>query len=275
MTDPASAVRVRKPARPLGEYSGYIFDLDGTIYLGNTLLPGAAELVRALRSAGRKLLFLSNNPTRTREEYRAKLSRLGVEAGLENILTSGYVMAEYLKAEARGAAVFAVGEPPLRAELKAAGLRLTENPAQIEYVVAAFDRTFDYHKLNVAFQAIRRGARFVATNPDRTCPVPGGEIPDCAAVIGAIEGATGQKVEVVVGKPSPIMVSTALSVLQLPAEECVIFGDRLETDIQMGTDGGISTALVLTGITSREQLERSELQPDYVLEGMQEVLSQL
>lgn len=266
---------VQGPNRSIGEYSGYIFDLDGTIYLGDTLLSGAAELVRALKTRGHSLLFLSNNPTRTREEYRAKLNRLGIEAGLENILTSSYVMAEYLKAEAPGAAVFPVGEPPLRAELQAAGLRLTEDPSKIEYVVAAFDRTFDYHKLNVAFQAIRRGARFVATNPDRTCPVPGGEIPDCGAVIGALEGATGRKVEVVAGKPSPLMVRTALSLLRLPPKDCIIFGDRLETDIQMGRDAGIATALVLTGITRREQLEQSGLRPDYVLEDMQEVLGQL
>jgi len=136
--------------------------------------------------------------------------------------------------------------------------------------VAAFDRTFDYAKLNHALQAIRRGAGFVATNPDRTCPVDEGEIreiPDCAGMIGAIEGVTGKRVEVIVGKPSPLMVEAALARLGLPAAECLLAGDRLETDIVMGKQAGLGgTALVLSGVSTREMLATAPVRPGYVLE---------
>jgi HAD superfamily hydrolase (TIGR01450 family) len=145
------------------------------------------------------------------------------------------------------------------------GFRLTEDPHEIEYVVAAFDRTFDYRKLNIGFQAIRKGAHFIATNPDRTCPVEGGELPDCAGIIAALEATTLKKVEVIVGKPSPITVQVALEVMGLGAAECILIGDRLETDIRMGLEAGMKTALVMTGVTDAKTLEASPVRPDYVL----------
>jgi NagD protein len=169
-----------------------------------------------------------------------------------------------------GATVFAIGERPLLEEL-AASFRLSEDPDEIEVVVASFDRTFDYHKLNIGFQALRRGARFWATNADATCPVAGGEIPDAGAVIGALEGCSKRKVEVVVGKPSPIIVEVALERLGLPASECLMVGDRVETDTLMGHRAGMITALVLTGVTRRADLAHAPAQPDYVLESIAEV----
>jgi ribonucleotide monophosphatase NagD (HAD superfamily) len=157
-------------------------------------------------------------------------------------------------------------------ELRDAGFRLTEEPGEIEFVVASFDRTFEYRKLQLAFGAIRAGARFVATNADRYCPVPGGGLPDAAAVIGAIEGCTGKQVEVVVGKPSPITVRAILERLRLPASECIVVGDRLETDVRMGQEAGMATAVVLTGVTTPELLAASDIRPDYVLHGLDELL---
>nr|HID13437.1 HAD family hydrolase [Anaerolineae bacterium] len=142
----------------------------------------------------------------------------------------------------------------------------------VGFVVASFDRTFDYRKLQIAFDAIRAGARLIATNADRYCPTPTGGLPDAAAVIGAIEGCTGKRVEGVVGKPSPITARAILAHLQLPASECIIVGDRLETDIRMGQEAGMATAVVLTGVTTPESLAASDIQPDYVLRGLDELL---
>jgi HAD superfamily hydrolase (TIGR01450 family) len=144
-------------------------------------------------------------------------------------------MTNHLRKIAPQARIFVVGEAPFVEELRKAGFKITDEPKEIEYVVVAFDRTFDYGKLNIAFQAIKLGAHFVATNPDRTCPVEGGEIPDCAGMIAAIEAVTGKKVEVVVGKPSPLIIQAALEVMGLKPGDCVLIGDRLETDIKMGT----------------------------------------
>jgi NagD protein len=162
--------------------------------------------------------------------------------------------------------VFAIGEEPLLDDLRDAGFQFSEHAGEIDIVVASFDRTFAYRKLQIAFDAIRTGARLVATNPDRYCPVPGGGEPDCAAIIAAIEACTGTRCEVVVGKPSPIMVATVMDLLQLPAAQCIMVGDRLETDIQMGIDAGMATCLVLTGDATRATLAASGLTPTLVLD---------
>ena len=249
-------------------FKGFLFDLDGTIYLGERLIPCAERVVRLLREAGRKVVFLSNKPLYTREDYAAKLTRLGIPAKPSDVINSTFVLIRYLEQTAPGAKVFVVGELPFVAEMARAGFHLTENPDEIEYVIAAFDRTFDYRKYNIAFQAIRKGARFFATNPDRTCPVEGGELPDCAGVIAALEAVTLRKVEVIVGKPSPITVRIALEVMGLEAAECLLVGDRLETDIRMGVESGMKAALVMTCVTDRKTLDTSPLRPDYILQSI-------
>lgn len=256
-------------------HQAYLFDLDGTIYLGDTLLPGAAETIAALRAAGRRTIFLSNNPTKTRQQYVAKLGRLGIPTPLEDVVNSSSVMVQWLLRTAPAARLFVVGETPLQEELRAAGFQLTEEAGAIDFVVASFDRTFTYHKLQVAFDAVRAGARLVATNPDRYCPVPGGGEPDCAAIIAAIEACTGAKCDPVVGKPSPIMVQTISDLLGLPPSACLMVGDRLETDISMGVAAGMATALVLTGDANRERLAASGLTPTYVLERIDGLLADL
>jgi arabinose operon protein AraL len=254
-------------------HRGFIFDLDGTVYLGERLLPGAARAIAALRQAGRRLCFLSNKPTASRDDYAAKLTRLGVPATVDQVVNSSYVLARWLAREAPGARCFVIGEPPLVAELESAGLKPVEGP-EADYVVVAFDRTFDYRKLDIALQAVKRyGARPVGTNPDRTCPVEDGEIPDAAGMIGAVEGVTGRKVEPIVGKPSPITVEVALERLGLPAADSAIVGDRLETDIAMGKAAGMATILVLTGITRPGDPAIARWQPDHVLHSLEELLA--
>ena len=247
---------------------GYLLDLDGTIYRGDRLIPGAAESVAVLRDRGRRIVFLTNKPLYSRGDYAKKLSNLGIETSEDDVINSSYVLARYLADRAPGSKVYAIGEPPLLAELESAGLLLCDDLDRIEYVIAAFDRTFDYEKLNIGFQAIRRGAHFVATNPDRTCPVDGGEIPDAAGVIAALEATTGKKVEVVAGKPSPEMVSVALDRLGVRRDECAMVGDRLETDMRMARDAGLTGILTLSGVTSRINLGSSKIEPDYVIESV-------
>ncbi len=258
--------------RPTRLFSGYVLDMDGTVYLGDVLLPGAKHTIGTLRAAGSRVVFLSNKPLQTRADYAAKLTRLGIPTLPDEVVNSSWVLARWLEREAPGAALFVVGEPPLLAELRAAGFRLTNQPGEIQFVVASFDRAFDYRKLQIAFDAIRAGAHFIATNADRYCPTPTGGLPDAAAVIGAIEGCTGKEVEVIVGKPSPITARAILDRLQLPASECIIVGDRLETDIRMGREAGMTTGVVLTGVTTPELLAASDVQPDYVLCSLNELL---
>ena len=252
-------------------FKGFIFDLDGTVYLSERLIPGADRVIRLLREVGKRVVFLSNKPLQTREDYASKLTHLGVPTHPDEVVNSTLVMINYLRRNAPGAKIFVVGEPPFVEEVRKAGFVITEEPNEIDYVVVAFDRTFDYRKLNISFQAIRLGAHFVATNPDRTCPVEGGEIPDCAGMIAAIEAVTQKKVEVIVGKPSPLIIRTALEVMGLQPEDCILIGDRLETDIAMGKNSGIATGLVLTGVTDEKTLKESSIQPDFVFQSIADV----
>jgi NagD protein len=255
----AAAVSPRFPHR------GFIIDLDGTVYLGDAVLPGAAVTVAALRDAGRQICYLSNKPIERRSAYAQKLTRLGIPTRTDEVVNSSWVLARYLAREAPGARCFVIGERPLVEELEAAGLTAVDGPA-VDYVVVAFDRTFDYRKLDVALQAVtRHGARLVGTNPDRTCPVEGGEVPDAAGMIAAVEAVTRRRVDPVVGKPSPIMLRAALDLLDLPASACLVVGDRLETDVAMGRAAGLTTALVLTGVTRPGDPEIARWRPDHVL----------
>lgn len=254
-------------------YRGYIFDLDGTVYLGEKAIPGAPKIIAELKQQGSRVIFLSNKPLQPREIYAQKLTRLGIPTSRDEVITSSLVLIQYLLKEMPTATVFAIGEAPLLDELATAGISLSDTPEEIDVVVASFDRTFDYRKLNIGFQALRLGARFFATNADRTCPIAGGEIPDAAAVIGALEGCSGRKVELVAGKPSSLMVEITLQGLGLQADDCLMIGDRLETDMLMGKNAGMATALVLTGVTQREDIPHSSVQPDYTLESVADILS--
>ncbi len=253
-------------------YRGWLLDLDGTVYLGEQLIPGAAEAIAALRGAGRRVAFLSNKPLQTRDDYAAKLTRLGVPAAAGEVINSSLVLARHLRTLDPGAPVYVIGEPPMQAEMAAHGFEV-RNDERVRWVVIAFDRTFTYAKLNTALQAVRGGARLIATNPDRTCPVEGGEIPDCAGMIAAVEAVTDTKVETIVGKPSPIILEVALRALGCVAHESVIVGDRVETDIAMGKQLGLATILVLSGVTRSDDPRIAALAPDHVLRSVRELIA--
>ncbi len=175
---------------PRFPHRGWLFDLDGTVYRGEALIPGADVTIAALRAAGRRVAFLSNKPLQTRDDYAEKLTRLGIPTVADDVINSSLVLARHLARLDPGASVFVIGEPPLVSELRAHGLEVRSDH-RVRWVVIAFDRTFDYAKLNTALQAVRGGARLIATNPDRTCPTEDGEIPDCAGMMAAVELAPG------------------------------------------------------------------------------------
>ncbi len=264
-------------AAPDRLYEGYIFDLDGTIYLGDALLPGARRLVAALRRLGKRVLFLSNNPTSDPDMYAAKLTRLGIAVEPPAVINTVQTMTQWLLRHHPGATVFAIGEAPLKRALAAAGIRQSEEPAEIDIVIASYDRTFEYRKLQIAFDALwfHRRARLVTTNPDRYCPFPGGRgEPDAAAIVAAIEACTGVRCEVNTGKPDPIMLETARQTLDLDLGECVMVGDRLATDIRMARNAGMASALVLTGETTPAALAQASAaeQPTWVLERIDQLV---
>ncbi|MHB1294913.1 MAG: HAD-IIA family hydrolase [Anaerolineae bacterium] len=252
-------------------YGGYIFDLDGTIYLGERLIPGAREKVAWLRSHGRRVVFLSNKPLEPRSSYAAKLTRLGIETPAEDVINSSQALFHLLRTNHPGARIYAIGEPALIDEYQREGFTLVWEPEEVDVVVAAFDRTLDYAKLNTAHQALVRGAHFYATNGDKTCPIEGGAIPDCAGVIAFLEATSERQVEAIAGKPSRHILDAAVARLGVPLQNCLMVGDRLATDMLMGRTAGIDTALVLSGVTTRAMLAASDLTPTYVLEDVSTV----
>ena len=259
------------PATIVLPHRGWLFDLDGTVYRGDALIPGADGAIAALRAAGRRVAFLSNKPLQTRADYARKLTGLGIPTRADDVVNSSLVLARHLARLDPGAPVFVIGEPPLIAELRAHGFEVRGDP-RVRWVVIAFDRTFDYAKLNIALQAVRQGARLIATNPDRTCPTEDGEIPDCAGMTAAVEAVTGHAVEVIVGKPSPIILEVALERLGVAAGECVIVGDRLETDMMMGKRHGLATVLVLSGVTREGDAGIAETAPDLVVASIRDLV---
>jgi HAD superfamily hydrolase (TIGR01450 family) len=254
---------------------GYVFDLDGTVYLDDHLLPGAAATIARLRQEGAAVAFLTNNPLEHPADWAAKLTRLGIPTDGAEVVSSTDALLLYLRQHAAGARLFVVGEPLLLHLLRSAGFPLTDDPAAIEVVVVSFDRTFDYAKLRTAFLAVRSGARIVATNPDPYCPTADGGLPDCGALLAALEVATGRRAEAIVGKPSPHMAQAVLTRLGVPPEHATLVGDRLLTDVQLAHDAGMASVLVLSGATTRADLDGAPVTPDRVIEGIADLLPPL
>ena len=252
-------------------FHGYVFDLDGTIYLGDELLPGAAQAVLRVARAGLRPMFVSNNTTSSATAYERKLRRLGVPAGPGSVLTPAATLPAYLR-EHRLGRLHVLGEAPLRRFLVARGFQLVGRPEDVECVVVSFDRTFSYRKLLVAHRALERGARFVATNPDRFCPMPDGAWPDAGATIGALEASTGRRVDAILGKPSPLILQAALDQLGLSPARCLMVGDRLDVDVRMAKAAGTASALVLTGAAAGGPRIEDGSGPDYVLSTLHDLL---
>lgn len=254
-------------------FEGYIFDLDGTIYLGDNLLPGAKRAITTLRYQGRRVVFLSNKPISPAIEFAQKLTRLGLPTQKEDVLNSSQATAQFLKSKKPEARIFVMGENSLIQELQDVGVQFAKSPKETDLVLVSLDRGLSYEKLHFAYHAAKSGAEIWATNPDLVCPMPDDEIIDAGASIAALEALLGRSIDGVIGKPSTIMIQTVMNYLKLPCESCLMVGDRLETDIVMGKSAGMKTALVLTGVTQKEHLDHSDIQPDYILVNVGEVLS--
>lgn len=252
---------------------GFIFDLDGTVYLGDRMIDGAAEAINQLKDRGDKVVFLTNKSISTRKTYVDKLRKMGIDVSLDEVLNSNYIMAKYLQEQLKpDEKVLVIGEKPLFDELEEKDIKITNDPSKAKFVVVGWDREFNYEKLDLAYQSWANQAKIVATNPDRTCPLDDGQIPDCGAMIGAIEGATGEPIHLVVGKPSKIMADTVVNeVLNLDYSQCYMIGDRLETDIKMGNENGMNSVLVMTGITTEDMLKTTEYKPSFVLDSIRDI----
>ena len=256
---------------PTEFYDAYIFDMDGTIYLGDHLLPGAKRLIEELRRRDIPVRFLSNNPTKDPHLYVDKLERLDIPTPLEDIANTVVTMTRWLKDHHPDKTVFPIAEQPLIDALQDAGIKISDDPEKIDIVIASYDRTFDYHKLQIAFDVIwfHKRAILVATNPDRYCPFPGGRgEPDCAAIIAAIEACTQTKCQVITGKPEPVMLEVAIEGLDVNPRNCMMVGDRLYTDIEMAKKTGMFSAMPLTGDSTMEEalaLPKAH-QPDFLLD---------
>jgi len=259
-------------ARPSRIHAGYILDLDGTVYLGEEPLPGAREAIAELRAAGSRIVYLTNKPLERPAVYAAKLRAMGVPAEDDEVVSSLDALVAYLEEAPPSRAVLTIAEPLIDEILGEAGFTVSRDPDDVDLVVVSWDRTFDYDKLERAFRAVRTGARIVATNPDPFCPTPEGGLPDCAAMLAALEVSTGAKAEAIVGKPSHHLARVALARLGVPAEEVVMVGDRLLTDVGMAHANGMIGALVLTGATRLDDLPPAPRGPVFVLESLADLI---
>lgn len=249
---------------------GFLVDMDGTFYLSDHLLPGAAAFLDYTLAAGIPVLFLSNNSSRNQMAYVDKIRAMGLDIPPEKFLVSGEATAQYVQTIApAGAAVAVFGTPDLEHTFRACGFTLDmEHPA---YVVLGFDTTIDYAKLTRLCDLVRSGLPYIATHPDFNCPVQGGFIPDIGAIMAFVETSTGRQADVIVGKPHRHILDMAAARLDLPLDTLCMVGDRLYTDIAMGQAAPIHTALVLSGETKASDLPASPYQPDYVFDDLAEL----
>ncbi len=255
----------------LDDYQGFIFDMDGTLYRGDELIPGAVKVINHLKEQSFSLLLVTNKTTNSTSEYISFLQKNGANVVSEDIISATSVISDYIKANFPGKTFFALGEAAFIEEITACGLTYCENPGKIDVVIVTLDRALTLHKLEIAAHAISNGARFLAANIDDTCPVEGDEIWDAGSTIAALEKRTHRKLEMHFGKPSQFMIDTIFEKLKLPKEKILLIGDRLETDIQMAALAGVSSVLVRSGVKN-ELTANSPVQPDYVIDSVADLL---
>lgn len=260
--------REYKSVENLHAKKAFICDMDGVIYHGTRLLEGVPEFVGWLQKQNKQFIFLTNSSERSPRELQQKLWRMGLDVDESHFYTSALATASFLKHQSPGCSVYVIGEPGLIGALYDAGMSMNDtNP---DYVVFGETRAYGYEKVERAIRLVLGGAKLIATNPDVTGPSEDGIVPGCSALIAPIELATGHKAYYV-GKPNPIMMRHAQRRLDASVNETVIVGDRMDTDILSGLEAGIETALVLSGVTSREMIDTFSYGPDYVLRGVGDI----
>ncbi len=243
-----------------------IVDMDGVLWRGDQPLPGMLRFFETVRRLGIRFVLATNNASKSGEEYLAKLHRFGVQVVLDEVLTSPQATAAYLAQHAPEARVFVIGEPGLAAELRTKGLQVVnDQPERATHVVVGWDRTLTYDKLAEACLLIRRGAVFIGTNPDVTYPSERGIVPGNGATLAALRASTDVE-PLIIGKPQPEMMLQAMARMGGSPENTAVIGDRLDTDILGGQNAGLTTLLVLTGVTSLDEARNGAIRPDYVFQ---------
>ena len=250
------------------EKKGFICDMDGVIYHGNRILPGVAEFIQWLHDEDKEYLFLTNNSGYTPRELNQKLARMGLDVPEEHFYTSALATAAFLREQAPGCSVFAIGEAGLLNALYDAGI--TMNDVDPDYVIIGEGNTYNYENILKAVRLVLKGAKLIGTNSDLTGPAEDGIIPACRAMIAPIEMATGQNAYFV-GKPNPLMMRTGLRILGVHSEEAAMIGDRMDTDMVAGIESGLDTVLVLSGITGRADIKKFPYRPRLVLDGVGDI----
>lgn len=254
----------------LADIRALLIDLDGVLYRGQTGLPGGPELLAFLESHGIKYLLVTNNSTLSPQQFVERLGRMGMAVEPEQVMTSGVATAAYLTTVAPpGTKVNVVGEPPLVEQMELHGFAIAGREA--EYVVCGWDKGINFEKLKTATLAIRDGATFIGTNPDKTYPLEKDIIPGAGSIIASLVASTDVQ-PLIVGKPEPIIIEQSLRLLGVTAAETAMLGDRLDTDIIGGVRAGIATILVLTGISTAADVAASDVKPDWVCADLPELL---
>ena len=246
----------------------FISDMDGVIYHGNRLLPGVTEFVSWLYRENKQFLFLTNNSGRTPRELHDKLARMGLEVGEEHFYTSALATAEFISSQHPGATAYVIGDPGLYNALYDKGIAI--NDVDPDYVVIGESSNYNYDAICKAVHLVQKGARLIGSNSDLTGPSEEGIVPACRAFIAPIELTTGQNAYFV-GKPNPLMMRTGLRLLGVHSQEAAIIGDRMDTDIVAGIESGLDTLLVLSGVTTREELAHYPYRPRLVLDGVGDI----
>lgn len=256
----------------LEQMRALIIDMDGVLWHGDRPVPGLVEFFEVLRNRNIRFMLATNNASKTPEQFQQKLAGMGVTVETTEILTSAQATAFYLKTIAPGARVFVIGEDGLKSALEEMGFSLCIDGA--DYVLCGMDRTLSWEKLAQATLNINAGAIFIGTNGDTTFPTERGMVHGNGAILAALQTATGVK-PIVIGKPEPIMYQQAMARLGVSIDETVALGDRLETDILGAKRAGIAGILVLTGVTTREELEASDYKPEWVFENLRQLTAAL
>ena len=253
----------------------FLFDMDGTLYLGDELFDFTIPLLRRIRETGGRYLFMTNNSSKSVEDYIRKLQKMGIDADREDFITSAQATAWYLLRHHADKPLYVCGTASFKEELRLAGLTVTEDADRAECIVMGFDTELTFQKLwDISRLLLTRDIPYIATNPDYVCPTEFGSVPDCGSVCDMIYNAT-KKRPLVIGKPEALMPKLAMERLGISPEEACCVGDRIYTDIRSGLNAGITTLLVLSGETTREILEASDVKPHFVLTDAGEILNAL
>ena len=254
----------------------FLFDMDGTLYLGDRLYDFTKELLATIKSSGGKYMFMTNNSSKSVADYIKKLAKLGIESNYDDFITSSQATSYYLAKYHKGATLYVCGTESLKEELRSNGFKITQSLDETDLIVMGFDTELTFQKLHDVSKLLltRPNIPYIATNPDYVCPTEFGSVPDCGSVCDMLYNVSGRR-PIFIGKPEPLMPILAMDKTGYTKAQTAVIGDRIYTDIKSGINAGVTTVLVLSGETTREILDASPEKPDYVMESANEILKAL